>query len=108
MKLFELVTYFRKGGSFEFFCKNQNLDCESEVIEIFMCKPLLLDSDLVFVEIEKTRGANEYKLGDNICQNLFDFYYFIDAIAESNSESNIGLSDEAITKKLYSYAINDA
>ena len=106
MKLIELVNYFRDGGSFEEFCQSQSLDKESEVIEIYMKKPLKLDNDLGFFEIEKTEGNIEYIHDDVEYSNLFDFYYFLDVIEDSNN--NKSLTDENIARLLYNYAINDA
>ncbi len=108
MKLLELVKYFRDGGSFEDFCQAQSLDLESEVIEIYMREPLEIDNELAFFEIEKTQGNIEYKYKDIKYSNLFDFYYFLDAIEESQNAQNRSLSNEEITKLLFNYAINDA
>lgn len=108
MKLLELVNYFRNGGSYEQFCETESLDQESEVVEIYMKQPLEINSDLGFFEIEKTEG--NYQFSDNgiAYSNLFDFYYFLDAIEDSNNEENQSLTNEEITKTLYDYAINDA
>lgn len=108
MKLLELVKYFRHGGSYESFCDKESLDHESEVVEIYMKKPLDLNSDLGFFEIEKTEGAYEFNNNNINYINLFDFYYFLDAIEDSNIETNKKLTDENLTKVLYEYGINDA
>lgn len=108
MKLLELITYFRMGGSYESFCKKQSLDIESEVVEIYMEKPFDLDNDLSFFEIEKTDGKIEYGVNGIKYYNLFDFYYFLDAIEESNSDKNKSLSENEIAKRFLSYAINNA
>lgn len=108
MKLLELVKYFRHGGSYESFCDTEFLNQESEVIEIYMKKPLELNNDLGFFEIEKTEGAYEFVNKNINYNNLFDFYYFLDAIEDSNNETNKNLTDENIAKVLYEYAINDA
>ena len=108
MKLIELVKYFRNGGTYETFCQEQSLNVESEVVEIYMQKPFNIDNDLAFFEIEDTEGKVEYKYDGITYYNLFDFYYFLDAIAESNEGKNISLSDEDITQRLYKYALKDA
>lgn len=108
MKLLELVKYFRNGGSYEEFCQKHSLDHESEVIEIYMKQPLKIDNDLGFFEIEKTEGNFEYSYDGIEYSNLFDFYYFLDTIEESNDAKNRSLSNEELTKLLYNYAINDA
>lgn len=108
MKLLELVKYFRRGGSYESFCITESLDQESEVIEIYMKQPLGLNSDLGFFEIEKTEGAYEFDSNNINYTNLFDFYYFLDAIEDSNNETNKNLTDEDLAKILYAYAVNDA
>jgi hypothetical protein len=108
MKLLELVSYFRKGGIFEEFCQQHSLNFESEVVEIYMAKPFSIDNDLAFFEIENTEGKIEYVFNGENYFNLFDFYYFQDAIEESNSDTNLSLSDETIAKRLYDYAMNDA
>jgi hypothetical protein len=108
MNLVELVNYFRKGGSYEAFCQQQSLDIESEVVEIYMEKPFKLDNDLAFFEIEHTEGKIEYSFNGVTYFNFFDFYYFRDAIEESNNDKNISLTDGEIAKRLYDYAMNDA
>lgn len=108
MKLVELVSFFRKGGTFELFCLEQSLDKESEVIEVYMQKPFALDNDLMFFQIEETEGSFEYSFMGVPYFNLFDFYFFLDAIAESKERGSEQLSDHEIAQKLYSYAIHDA
>ncbi|SFN92434.1 hypothetical protein SAMN05421594_4735 [Chryseobacterium oleae] len=108
MKLAELIQFFRNGGSYEEFCQTQSLDTKSEVVEIYMEQPLKIDNNLAFFEIEKTEGNIEYSYNGIKYSNLFDFYYFLDAIEESNNDDNQALSNEELTKLLYNYAINDA
>ncbi|MFP3591354.1 hypothetical protein [Chryseobacterium sp. SIMBA_038] len=108
MKLLELVNYFRSGGSYEEFCESHSLDQESEVVEIYMKQPLKIDNELAFFEIEKTEGNFEFSDNGTTYCNLFDFYYFLDAIEDSNNEENQSFTNEEIAKLLYNYAINDA
>ncbi|WP_278352396.1 hypothetical protein [Chryseobacterium gleum] len=108
MKLLNLIKYFREGGSFEEFCKINSLNINSEVIEIYMEQPLEVDNNLAFFEIEKTAGRIEYEEENVKYSNLFDFYYFLDAIEESQNAQNRTLSNEELTKLLFNYAINDA
>lgn len=108
MKLVELVNYFRKGGTYEEFCEQHSLNPEAEVVEIYMMKPFSMDNDLAFFEIEATEGKVEHTFNGEIYYNLFDFYYFQDAIEESNSGNNVSLSNEVIAKKLYDYTMKDA
>jgi len=108
MKLLELVNYFRKGKTYEEFCQSQSLNVESEVVEIYMAKRFSIKNDLAFFEIEKTEGKVEYIFNGVKYFNLFDFYYFLDAIEEPNNDENVSLTEDAITKRLYNYAVNDA
>lgn len=108
MNLVELVNYFRKGGSFEEFCNDKSLDIEAEVVEVYMEKPFDLVNDLVFFEIEKTEGNVEFTYNGVTYFNLFDFYYFFDAIEESNEGGNKSMSDDEFAKRLLFYAIQDA
>ncbi len=108
MTLRELVKYFRSGGSYEEFCQSKSLSLESEVIEIYMQKPFHLNNDLAFFELENTEGKLEYIFNSTKYFNLFDFFYFLDAIAESNNSENTTFNDEEILNKLFLYAINDA
>ncbi|WP_295230299.1 hypothetical protein [uncultured Chryseobacterium sp.] len=73
-----------------------------------MEEPLDLNGNLGFFEIEKTEGAYEFFNNNIKYINLFDFYYFLDAIEDSNNDVNKELSDRKITEILYEYAINDA
>jgi len=108
MKLLELINFFRDGGSLKEFCHLQSLHEESEVIEIFMEIPLNIDNELRYFEIEKTGGSTEYTDNGINYHNLFDFYYFLDAIEEANNNQNRFLSNEELAKLLYNYAIHDA
>ncbi|MCU0437586.1 MAG: hypothetical protein MUC49_06695 [Raineya sp.] len=108
MNLIELVCYFRNSGSFDEFCLSYSLNIKSEVIEIYMEKPFTLDSTIAFFEIEKTEGKLEYVLNGITFFNLFDFFYFIDAVKESNYDKNKLLKDNEIAYKLLNYAIYDA
>ncbi|MDH6252597.1 hypothetical protein M2347_002324 [Chryseobacterium sp. H1D6B] len=108
MKLLELVNYFRNGGSYKEFCQTQSLDQESEVVEIYMKQPLEMDNELAFFEIEKTEGNFEFSNNGMKYSNLFDFYYFLDAIEESKNDDNKSLPNDEIAKRLYNYAITDA
>lgn len=108
MKLLNLIKYFREGGSFEEFCKINSLNVNSEVIEIYMEQPLEIDNNLAFFEIEKTAGRIEYEEENVKYSNLFDFYYFLDAIEESQNAQNRSLSNEELTRLLFNYAINNA
>lgn len=108
MKLVELVAYFRNGGSYQDFCSSQSLDMTSEVIEVYMEKPLDLDNDLAFFEIEKTDGKSECIFKQILYFNLFDFYYFLDTIEESHNNKNNTLTDLEVASVLLSYARDDS
>lgn len=54
--MIELVSYFKNGGSFEQFCETHSLDQKSEVIEIYMEKPVSFDQNIAFFEIEKQKA----------------------------------------------------
>ncbi len=108
MKLVELISYFRNGGSFEDFCQSQSLDIDSEVVEIYMEKPYGIENRLAFFESEKTDNAIEHTFNGVKYYNLFDFYYFLDAIEESNSGENASLKDIELAQRLFNYALYDA
>lgn len=108
MNLTGLVEYFRCGGTFEDFCSKHGLDSEAEVIEIFAIKPFEIDMDLAFFPIEETEGAIQYSANGIDYFNLFDFYFFLDAIEESKNEQNQIFSDRQIAAKLIAYAKNNA
>ncbi|AJA69915.1 hypothetical protein HMPREF9714_01733 [Myroides odoratimimus CCUG 12901] len=50
MKLVDLVKYFRKGGTYQDFCKLYSLNVDSEVIEIYMETPFQIDNELFFLK----------------------------------------------------------
>ncbi|MEG1021959.1 MAG: hypothetical protein RSE50_10615 [Myroides sp.] len=108
MNLVELVRYFREGGNYQDFCELQFLDINSEVVEIYMRAPFELENELVFFEIEKTDGNLDFEFKGLMFSNLFDFYFFLDVIEESNNNENRKLSNVDIAKNLFNYAINDA
>lgn len=108
MNLVDVVSFFRTGGTYSSFCSKYGLNKDAEAIEFYMEKPFGLDKDVVFFEIEETKGRTCYKFNDVEYHNLFDIYYFLDVIEESMNEENISISDEALGKKLLDYVINDA
>ena len=105
MKLVELVSFFRRGGTFEKFCYEHQLDPESEVIEIYALVPLKIDSELAFFPIEETGGKITHFVGGHEYQNLFDFYYFLDVINELGDEP--AHLDVEVSDRLFEYAIHD-
>ncbi|RED22510.1 hypothetical protein BD847_3140 [Flavobacterium cutihirudinis] len=106
MNLIKLIKYFRSGGTFENFCLSQSINMDSEVVEIYMTKPFGINNELGFFEIEKTEAKIEYYFNGKMYFNLFDFFYFLDAIEEANI--GISLTDEKLAQVLFDYAINDA
>jgi hypothetical protein len=106
MKLINLVSYFRIGGTYKEFCKTQEINSESEVVEIYAQMPVKLDSQLGFFPIEETEGRIEYLAEGLQYQNLFDFFYFLDVMKDVNG--NNLLSDCDIAQTLFSFALNDA
>ena len=106
MKLIDLVSYFRSGGTFEGFCSARALNVDSEVIEIYAQKPVNLDSDLGFFPIEETGGRIEFQSEGSQYQNLFDFFYFLDVIEDLKESSIPG--NEELAQQLLSYALKDA
>jgi hypothetical protein len=106
MKLIDLITFFRNGGTFEDFCKKHALNVESEVIEIYAEEPVSLESHLGFFPIEETEGQVRFQSQGVKYHSLFDFFYFLDAM-----ESVKGISepnDEQLARKLFTFAIKDA
>lgn len=77
MTFVDLVHYFRAGGSFGEFCQSQLLNVDSEVVEIFMAKPLNIVNDIKFFEIEKTEGKIEHTFDGIKYFNMFDFIIFL-------------------------------
>jgi hypothetical protein len=105
MKLIDLVTYFRNGGTFKDFCNTQGLNVESEVIEIYAQVPVGLESQLGFFRIEDTQGKAEFSPNGVEYKSLFDFFYFLEAIQDLKGAQ---LSDGEVAQKLLSYALKDA
>ncbi len=105
MKLVELVAYFRNGGNFDGFCREQALKIGAE-LEIYARAPVTLESQLGFFAIERTGGKLEVLSEGMRYENLFDFSYFLDAIEESKDRRSLG--DAELAEILLSYALNDA
>jgi hypothetical protein len=106
MKLIDLVSYFRHGGTFEDFCKTQGLNAESEVIEIYAQVPVGLESQLGFFPIEETEGKAEFSSNGIKYKTLFDFFYFLDVIEDLKGVQIP--EDGELAQKLLSYALKDA
>ncbi|PTS82818.1 hypothetical protein DBR00_17075 [Pseudomonas sp. HMWF032] len=106
MKLVELVAYFRKGGSFREFCREQGIRDESEVVEIYAEEPVNINSVLNFFPIEETGGCVSFEFNGRKYENLFDFFYFLDVM--EGAKSQIELSDLELADKIFAYAVKDA
>ena len=105
MNLVELVALFKSGKSYEEFCDDYRLDADSEVIEIYMTKPMSIEESLAFYPIEVTEGKVQFIYNSVEYYNLFDFYYFIDAIEEVKGTN---YTDREVAGKLLNYAMLDA
>jgi hypothetical protein len=108
MTLTELINYFRTKGNQEEFFKNNSLNIESEVVEIYMQKPFNIGNNIEFFEIEKTEGKIEFEFQNVKYYNLTDFYYFLDFIEDSKTKVNENLTDLKLSEILLNYCINDA
>jgi hypothetical protein len=106
MKLIDLIAFFRGGGTFENFCKEQALNAESEVIEIYAQEPVSLEAQLGFFSIEKTEGRIEFQSEGVQYHNLFDFFYFLEVIEDINDSEEPTNSE--LAQKLFTYAMKDA
>jgi hypothetical protein len=106
MNLIDLISYFRRGGTFEDFCETHALDTDSEVIEIYALEPVGLDSPLGFFPIDVTEGRTEVVSGGAKYQNLFDMFYFLDVIVEVKGIDVP--NDSELAQTLLTYALNDA
>lgn len=105
MNLINLVFFFRAGYSIDDFHQMNNLNKESEVIEIYMQKPFGIENELSFFEFEKAEGKIEYSSNGIVYHNLLDMHYFMDMVSEFLKTS---LTDEDIALRTLNYAINDA
>ncbi len=106
MKLIDLITFFREGGTFEDFCKGQALSAESEVIEIYAQEPVSLEAQLGFFPIEETEGRIELQSEGVQYHNLFDFFYFLEVIEDLKDSE--GPTNSELAQKLFTYAMKDA
>ena len=106
MKLIDLITFFRQGGTFEGFCRAQGLDEDSEVIEIYAHEPVGLESELGFFPVEETEGQLEFQSKGLRYHNLFDFFYFLDVI-EGIRDCDEPIDSE-LAQRLFTYAMTDA
>ncbi|MGF6214459.1 hypothetical protein [Comamonas sp. 4034] len=106
LNLAELISFFRRSGKFEDFCKINNLNSESEVIEIYAIDPRDINSDLGFFPIENTEGQVVININGLKYYNLFDFFYFLDVINDVKGDEKI--SDIELAKRLLKYSEDDA
>jgi hypothetical protein len=107
MKLIDLISFFRRGGTYESFCKDNLLNVESEVIEIYAQEPVSLQSNLGFFSIENTKGQIEYLFDGKRYRNLFDFFYFLEVMEDLKISKEMP-QDAELAQTLLSYALNDA
>lgn len=108
MTLPELIEYFKEdGNTYQSFCRWQNLDSDAEAIELFMQKPFGLNNKVEFFRVEETAGRTQYSYNGSEFYNLFDFYYFLNAVKESERPENSYLTDIDLALKLIDYAEKD-
>jgi hypothetical protein len=106
MNLSELINYFRSGGSYKDFCRDQSLDDASEAVEIYMEQPLELKNNLAFFEIETTEGSLEFVKDGIRYYSLFGFPYFINVLKEIKNLDHHDLTDKDIADILYNDVIS--
>lgn len=106
MNLTKLISFFRKSGNFDDFCRVNDLNAESEVIEIFSRDPKDINSDLGFFPIEITEGRILVDVNGISYYNLFDFFFFLDVINDVKNDEKI--SDMDLAKRLLKYSEDDA
>jgi len=109
MTLPELITYFKSDdNTFDDFCKMQRLDSDAEAIEIYMPKPFGLNNKLEFFRVEETAGKKQYSYNGSEFYSLFNFYYFLNVIKDSERPENNYLTDIDLALRLLDYAERDA
>lgn len=106
MNLSELINYFRTGGSYQEFCRDQKLDQESQSLEIFMEQPLELNNNLAFFEIETTEGSTEFVKDGVRYYNVFGLSYFLEVLKEISQSEHQDLSDRDIAELFYNHVMS--
>lgn len=106
MTIKTLINYFKTVGTLNEFLENNSLNADSELILAYMQKPLSIENEISFFEVEKVDDETEFKKTKYFY--LFDFHYFLEFIEESKSYKNRNLTDQELAEILLNYAINDA
>ena len=105
MRLIDLVTFFRQGGTLCDLCLSKGLRADSEVIEIYSQGLMCMEAELGFFPIEESKGRIEFEFQRLNYHYLFDVFYFLQVIDDEKGLE--GRTDDELAKQLYSYAIND-
>ena len=101
MTLPELITYFKSDDNiYEDFRKLQNLDTDAEAVEIYMPKPFGLNGKLEFFTADETAGKAQYSYNGSEFYSLFNFYYFLNVIKDSERPENKYLTDIDLALRL--------
>lgn len=101
MTLPELITYFKSDdNTYETFCKMQRLDCDADAVEIYMPKPFGLNGKLEFFTADETAGKAAYSYNGSEFYSLFNFYYFLNAVKDSERPENKSLTEIDLALRL--------
>jgi len=108
MTLPELITYFKSDdNTYEDFCKMQRLDSDAEAVEIYMPKPFGLNSKLEFFTADETAGKQQHSYNGSEFYSLFNFYYFLNAVKDSERPENKSLTEIDLALRLLDNAGKD-
>ena len=108
MKLIELIPYLETPKLLDEFCKQENLNIESEALLLYMLGTLDLESEIVIFEIEETEGRLVFEKEGHQYVQLFPLSYAAESIEFDLDLKNKNYSADDIARRLLDYRINDA
>lgn len=108
MLLEELITYFRNNGDYEMFCKDNNIDVNTDVIQFYLKPPYNKSSVVKMVAVEDASDRIEVQIDGEKYLNAFSFYYIEDLMEEINNGEYKNMSDSDIINMVINYLINNA
>jgi hypothetical protein len=108
MKLADLVAYFRTGSTISDLIQRESLDAHSDQIVVYLKDSLDINSELVFIEIEKTNDDIELVYNEKRYVGLFSLGQTHDIILDYLHSTKNSYSNIEIAENILNYRINDA
>jgi hypothetical protein len=108
MKLVNLIDYLINPSRLNKLYKEENINCDTEALLIYMEEKLDIDSNIEFFTIEETEDNLIYKKNNINYFQLFPVEHAVELIESDLNLKGKELSNLQIANRLLEYRIKDA